>query len=1410
MNNYLGENSLKKTLILTKDYVDNQGELLEDEIISKIIAENLLPYPYSETTHNEKGIDWTDNGDGTVTANGTNTGTSFSWFAFATADTFWLEKGEYTIVGCPAGGGASTYYIRVADNNNTAIASDLGNGKTFTINQDMYVRASAVVAAGVTVSNLVFKPMIVKGDIKSQEYQPYNLSRYKLREDIDVKASSEEIIVDNLLPYPYFETTHTQENVKWTVDENGVITANGISSGRSQFHITHSSQSTKFLEVGKTYHFSGCPDGGSSSTYRIIFTTYKVIDGTVTALQTVGVANSLGASLTITQEYDGLLIYIDIFQGYNAQNLVFKPMIEVGNVAHPWQPYKLSRYKLREDIDAKASNEEIIAENLLSYPYFETTHEQNGITWTDNGDGTIIANGTNTGASTSVSVFKLAYCAASVDKQLWLDPGTYTFYGCPEGGSSSTWRTRIGTGTSATFLGQDFGTGFTFTLTERTLIDADLQVYGGTTVSNLVFKPMIVKVISDTYQPYAKSRQSIIKQIVVENLVEHNIDSTGFVRCATKAYSSGTCILTADGTSGNPYHYRDYVLEKGKTFTFSTIGNSEDSKGFYMSVLYVFDTSPVTFETIKTVIYKNGHGSVTFTTSKECKYLRIILGIPNGSSVVGTKATFTEMMLEEGITAHKYQLPKAFDGHNRIDITNHTVDLDTLTLSSGTPHIIRYIEKTDGGATNITNTPVAKKPFTLDVELVRWASPADYVSKQTFVTSSAPNFEYVRWCTSGTWSEWVERKFSDTTYTHPSYTARTGVPTANQTPSFGGTFTVSQPVSDATGHITAVNSRTVTIPNTNASTTSAGLMSSTDKSKSDMTNIAYATCDTAAATSAKVATIDGNSNWKLQKGSIVVVKYTNTNTASNITLNVNNTGAKSIWYNNAVNTSNSNIIGGYAGRITTFMYDGTYWVWMGQGADSNTTYTNQALGQGYATCTTAADTAAKVATMSGYVLLLGGIVSVKFNNAVPASATLNINSKGAKNIFYRGSAIVAGIINAGDIATFIFDGTQYHLISIDKGILNNTTKGSLGYNSSTAQNLVPTVSTLAFWDGAYANTSSNLAYCKLGAFGDAAVKGVDTTPTSGSVNLVTSGGVYDELNKPDYGTCSTAAATVEKAVTCTGWELKTGAEITVKFTVTNTANNPTLNVNNTGAKPIYYRGSAITAGYLAANRTYTFRYNGTQYEFVGDLDTNNYDRIRYNGNIKANTSAIATGHIIVGSNGLYRQLNSGVPFDITYPILYAGSAIAANGTGSNNYKAIAATITTTQSITLTQYKPVYIKGKLVGTTFSPVSTAPLTQTIPTTEDGYHYILLGLAYATNGLYLYPENPIYEYSNGSFRLYGDLSSNDIVNDLSTAVAVTNTETPVGCGVAKELNQKMLQIVSFDLSTGTLVTKSYDYTG
>ncbi len=97
------------------------------------------------------------------------------------------------------------------------------------------------------------------------------------------------------------------------------------------------------------------------------------------------------------------------------------------------------------------------------------------------------------------------------------------------------------------------------------------------------------------------------------------------------------------------------------------------------------------------------------------------------------------------------------------------------------------------------------------------------------------------------------------------------------------------------------------------------------------------------------------------------------------------------------------------------------------------THTNASMGQGYATCGTSEAVTAKAAVLAGYTLVTGGIVSVKFAYAVPASSTLNISATGAKNIRVGGSAIQDGHIPAGTIATFVYDGTYYHLIATDYG-----------------------------------------------------------------------------------------------------------------------------------------------------------------------------------------------------------------------------------------------------------------------------------------------------------------------------------------------------------------------------------------
>ena len=190
--------------------------------------------------------------------------------------------------------------------------------------------------------------------------------------------------------------------------------------------------------------------------------------------------------------------------------------------------------------------------------------------------------------------------------------------------------------------------------------------------------------------------------------------------------------------------------------------------------------------------------------------------------------------------------------------------------------------------------------------------------------------------------------------------------------------------------------------------------------------IPYGVCDDSADTIAKTVNIP---NFVLKEGAMVAVKFTNQNSAATPTLNVNGTGDIPIYrYGTTAVSTATTTTGWIAGAVQVFIYDGTGWIrdyW------SNTTYSNVSLGQGYATCSTAAATVAKTASLSSYTLTANGIVSVRFTNDVPANATLNINSKGAKAIYFNNAKITDGIIKAGDTATFIYN-TYYRLISIDR------------------------------------------------------------------------------------------------------------------------------------------------------------------------------------------------------------------------------------------------------------------------------------------------------------------------------------------------------------------------------------------
>lgn len=506
-------------------------------------------------------------------------------------------------------------------------------------------------------------------------------------------------------------------------------------------------------------------------------------------------------------------------------------------------------------------------------------------------------------------------------------------------------------------------------------------------------------------------------------------------------------------------------------------------------------------------------------------------------------------------------------------------------------------------------------------------------------------------------------------------------------------------------------------------------------------NIVYCTSATAAGTAAKVASTQGGGTLiGLTAGMMACVVHSNSNTASNCTLNIDGTGAKSIYYDQGVYTGSSTLICGRQNMAIFYMYDGTYWRWIGIGRNdaaasylpltggtvtgsivlkrndidaqqsdngvSSTAYpttfcitdknsltlarleaviepsgtiqsvwyirnylgsTTQvasksikmkmdktgdltyelsdaknfaaALGIGYAVCNTAAATTAKEATMGKYALSTNGYVSVQFVNSVPASATLSINSKDTKPIYYRGSAITANVIQGGDLATFIYYDNKYHLVSIDRSTSSGgsgnvyigtcSTAADQQIKAVTCANFTLTVGATINVKFSNTNTFSSQTATPIQLnVNNTGAKNIWYNNThSGAGNTGTNARIYGEANKTftfmydgtywvwlncgyeadtvdprslsfGYGTCDTAAATTAKVVTLASYNLRNGGYVSVKFTNSVPAN-ATMNINSKGAKNIWYRGANITANIILAGDIATFVYDGTRYQLVG-------------------------------------------------------------------------------------------------------------------------------------------------------------------------------------------------------------------
>lgn len=183
-------------------------------------------------------------------------------------------------------------------------------------------------------------------------------------------------------------------------------------------------------------------------------------------------------------------------------------------------------------------------------------------------------------------------------------------------------------------------------------------------------------------------------------------------------------------------------------------------------------------------------------------------------------------------------------------------------------------------------------------------------------------------------------------------------------------------------------------------------------------------------------------------------------------------------------------------------------------------------------------------------------------------------------------------------------------------------------------------------------------------------------------------------NITHYGTCYTASGTGDKTVTVTGFVLETGARVTVKFSHSNTAANPTLNVHNgsayTGAKAIMYRGTSSVSDSSDYYRwqggdIIDFIYDGTNWVMVGwqtyahyaesatSASTSTYATyLRYLTTdllTASDTSTVTSSATIIPSSNGGSSL--GIP-------RYKWGAVYANFIGSSNYPVSTAYIDTMQ------------------------------------------------------------------------------------------------------------------------------------
>ena len=122
--------------------------------------------------------------------------------------------------------------------------------------------------------------------------------------------------------------SRTINGVTLTVNEDGSVTLNGTATTTVFFEI----RKGMLLETGREYILSGCPAGGSTSSYALL-----IVDSSQVRTWDFGEGIKFMAAST---NYD---VKIRINVNYTAENLTFRPMLRCAEITDgTYEPYKPS------------------------------------------------------------------------------------------------------------------------------------------------------------------------------------------------------------------------------------------------------------------------------------------------------------------------------------------------------------------------------------------------------------------------------------------------------------------------------------------------------------------------------------------------------------------------------------------------------------------------------------------------------------------------------------------------------------------------------------------------------------------------------------------------------------------------------------------------------------------------------------------------------------------------------------------------------------------------------------------------------------------------------------------------------------------------------------------------------------